>query len=218
MSVNRLLARSRALHHPSGVKLTTPLLVPSFSSKGFPRLRDGRPWVTRALEITGEWLTDTMLISAYDIHYRYLPEPTALTCTPEFTILDSGGYEAGFDEDLSAVAVKEHEPKLWSPEHLKHTLDTWPERFAAAFVSYDHPARRIQLADQIAEARALFSLYPKQMHNILLKPETKTQEFLKTVLKAISDDPGVLSGFHIIGVTEKDLASSLLERMQRIAE
>jgi hypothetical protein len=201
-----------------GVKFITPLLVPSFSSKGFPPLRDGKPWVLRALDTTSEWLTDTMLISAYDVHHGNVPKPDELSCTPELTIVDSGGYEAGFDEDFSAVAVREYEPKPWAPEDLRAVLDAWPDRFAAVFVSYDHPSRRLSLADQVAEAKDLFTHYPKQMHSLLLKPATKTQQYLEAVLKSVTESPGQLGGFHIIGVTEKELGTSLLERMQRLAE
>jgi hypothetical protein len=206
------------LEHPSGVKFTTPLLVPSFSSKGFPPTRDNKPWASRALEISGEWLTDTMLISAYDVHHGHIPQPSDLSFMPDLTIVDSGGYEAGFDEDFSAVAVRDHRPKDWSPDDLRRVLDAWPERFPAVFVSYDHPARRISVAAQISEAKELFGNYAKQMHSLLLKPEAKTQEYLKNVLKTVIEVPNMLAGFHIIGITEKELGSSLLDRMQRIAE
>lgn len=218
MSASKLLARSRQLVHPSGLKFTTPILVPSFSSKGFPPLRDGKPWVSRVLETTAEWLTETMLISAYDIHHGHIPTPAALPCTPELTFVDSGGYEAGHDDDLSAVSVREHQPRPWAPEHVRAVFDAWPERFAAVFVSYDHPARRIALDEQLAEARTLFANYPKQMHSLLLKPSTKAQEYLKTVLDLVIETPAHVAGFHMIGVTEKELGSNFLERMQRIAE
>jgi hypothetical protein len=83
-------------------------------------------------------------------------------------------------------------------------------------VSYDHPARRLPLAEQIAEARSLFARYPKQRHSLLLKPTTKAQQYLEAVLKSVAEAPGQLGGFHLIGVTEKELGTSLLERMQRI--
>src|SRR5438552_14326972 len=118
---------------------------------GFPPSIDGKPWVADAMETTSEWLTDTMLISAYDIHHGHLSQPDSLPFTPELTIVDSGGYEAGFDEDFSAVAVRDHAPKPWSPENLRRVLDAWPGRFAAVFVSYDHPGRRLPLADQVRE-------------------------------------------------------------------
>jgi hypothetical protein len=218
MSANKLFARSRTLLHPSGLKFHTPMLVPSFSSKGFPPSRDGKPWVSRLLETTSEWLTDKMLISAYDIHHGHIAVPAELPCKPELTIVDSGGYEAGLDQDLSAVAVREHQPKVWTPDDMKAVYDVWPDRFAAVLVSYDHPTRRIPLADQVAEARALFVHYPNQWHSLLVKPATKTQEYLKTVLDAVLGDPSQLAGFHVIGVTEKELGSSVLDRMQRIAE
>lgn len=150
MLSSKLLARSRTFTHPLGVKLTTPILVPSFSSKGFPRGRDGDPSVADVLETTAEWLTETMLISAYDIHHGHIPSATKLPCTPELTFVDSGGYEAGLDDDLSAVVTKEHHPKPWAPENVKGVYAEWPERFAAVLVSYDHPARRVPLDPRIA--------------------------------------------------------------------
>ncbi|MCA9607403.1 MAG: hypothetical protein KC619_17475 [Myxococcales bacterium] len=218
MSSKRLLARSRTYTHPSGITFTTPLLVPSFSSKGFPRVRQGQPWVARVLETTAEWLTDTMLISAYDVYHNHIPSPEQLVATPELTIVDSGGYEAGIDEDLSAVAVREHDPLPWAAEHARAVYDSWPQRFNAIFVSYDHPARRIPLAQQVSEATTLFARYPQQMHSLLLKPTTQQQEYLRNVLGEVAEVPEVLRPFHVIGVTEKELGSSFLERMQRLAE
>jgi hypothetical protein len=217
MSTERLLARSQVLTHPSGLRITTPILVPSFSSKGFPSARSGKTWVARALEITSEWLTGSMLISAYDIFHKNIPSPTRLLCTPEVTLLDSGGYEAGFDEDLSTVAVKNHRPKAWSLRNLRTVLDAWPDRFAAVFTSYDHPARRVPLSVQIREARELFDRYPKQMHSLLLKPG-RGQQHLGPILTKVTARPNVLAGFDVIGVTEKELGDSMLDRMQRIAE
>src|SRR3954465_9615256 len=129
MSAEKLLARSQVLTHPTGLKFTTPMLVPSFSSKGFPPAREGKPWVSRVLETTAEWLTETMLISAYDIHHGHIPAPADLPCTPELTIVDSGGYEAGLDEDLSAVAAREHHPAAWTADNAQAVFDAWPERF-----------------------------------------------------------------------------------------
>lgn len=223
MSANLPLGRSRPLHHPSGLNFTTPLLVPSFSSKGFPVTRqNGKTWVARTLETTSEWLTERMLISAYDIFHEQIPTPKRLISIPELTFIDSGGYEASYDEDLSAVTTKDHRPRAWSANNLKKVLDAWPERFAAVFVSYDHPARRIPLTQQLKEARKLFSRYPNQLHSFLLKPEKKSKkekhQYLDSVLSKVTAEPHLLTGFQMIGVTEKELGSSLLERMQRIAE
>jgi len=218
MSSNLVFGHSRTLTHPSGLKFTTPLLVPSFSSKGFPqKLLGGKTWVARTLDTTSEWLTERMLISAYDVFHKHIPKLSKLPSTPELTFLDSGGYEAGFDEDLSAAVTKEHRPKPWKPKNLTSVLDTWPERFSAVFVSYDHPARRIPLSKQIQEAMELFTRYPKQLHSLLLKPEKKKHQYLDKVLAQVIAKPTLVSGFGMVGVTEKELGTSLLERMVNIA-
>ena len=45
-----MLARSSILTHPTGRDFKTPLLVPSFSSRGFRFFADGRHLVTVGLE------------------------------------------------------------------------------------------------------------------------------------------------------------------------
>ena len=84
--------------------MKTPLLIPSFSSKGFARSkRDGKNEIGKILETAGEFLTEVFLISAYDIYYKHLPCPSELSCTPELIFVDSGGYEISTDRDYSSV-------------------------------------------------------------------------------------------------------------------
>jgi len=214
----KFLARSTKLKHPSGVEVVTPLLVPSFSSKGFQQSENGVSAVQKALALTSEWLTDAMLLSAYDIAYEEIPAPEDLLCTPDLIILDSGGYEAGFDQDLSTAVVHPHEPKEWTQGHVRTVFDRWPDRFAAMFVSYDHPGYRAPVATQVEEARKLFGSYPNQLHMLLLKPETTNQNYLRSALAAVCKEPSLLSDFDCVGVTEKELGSSLLARMRGVAE
>ncbi len=58
---------------------STPLLVPSFSSKGFPE-------VDRLIKSSAEIITDTCLVSAYDISYGLIPDNLSFA---EFLFLDS---------------------------------------------------------------------------------------------------------------------------------
>lgn len=218
MPPNLSLARSRAITHPVGVELTTPLLVPSFSSKGFPRDKNGVSWIRKALDITSEWLTDIMLISAYDLHYEEIPEPRNLDCTPEITIVDSGGYEAGFDQDVATPVFRNHQAKSWTVEQLIAAYRAWPEGFPAILVSYDHPGHRVPFAKQVEAASSLLGEFSGQMHSLLLKPETDSQNYLTDTLKAVANQPSLLKGFDVIGVTEKELGSNLLQRMQRLAQ
>src|SRR4051812_8873991 len=90
----------RTVAHPNGAKLTTPLLVPSFSSKGFGERRirkAGRSrsvsGVAEALAFSAQFLTETMLLSAYDLHYSLLGDVKPLLDIPGVLFVDSGGYE-----------------------------------------------------------------------------------------------------------------------------
>jgi len=67
---------------------------------------------------------------------------------------------------------------------------------------------------QIADAKTLFSKYPNFASNFLIKPETEDQKYIQidNVINCIRN----LTSFTIIGVTEKELGKSILERMKRI--
>lgn len=81
-----MLSRSQTIKHPSGVKFETPLLVPSFSSKGFKidKMTDNEIWsdVRGFLDFTSYRLNDSLLISAYDIYYKVIPEPIDFPAKP----------------------------------------------------------------------------------------------------------------------------------------
>ena len=57
-----MLARCTKFSLPNGDNFETPLLLPSFSSKGFPDLR-------KIIKILEEYISGPVLISAYDVHY-----------------------------------------------------------------------------------------------------------------------------------------------------
>ena len=60
-----LCRTSTILHKDSEVSKTTPLLIPSFSSKGFARSKkDGKSEIGKILAMAGEFLTEVFLISA----------------------------------------------------------------------------------------------------------------------------------------------------------
>jgi hypothetical protein len=211
------LARRSRLVHPSGTVVETPLLVPSFSSKGFLLNKDGSSEVGGILGATLEVLTDSMLISAYDVHHALIPQPTRLSKVPDITILDSGGYEISGDHDLSAVRHDPVDVRDWSLSDYESVLSSWPGRMPAMIVSYDHPKSRKSLQRQLDEARGLFSRHGGQLTTMLLKPESGKQTSLEAVLKKVMADPSLVSGFSVLGVTEKELGSSLFARMEKLA-
>jgi len=211
-----MLARSSKLRHPSGIVLETPLLVPSFSSKGFPVEKGGRSQVSLALKITSEALTESMLISAFDIHHKYIPHPKKFTVAPQITFVDSGGYETSQAFDFSAVSRNPFPiDQEWNELKLAATLDTWPERLPAAFVNFDHGSVRKPLKNQVDDARRFFARYPKHLSVFIMKPETKRQQYVQ--VPSILGRARELRHFDIIGITEKELGNSILERMENVA-
>src|SRR5471030_1495678 len=101
--------RVNRLNHPSGRgSVDTPLLIPSFSSKGFSitkrkASKNGKLSVDASVSsyvgnvmssLSGaSFEPEVMLVSAFDIAYKFLPTPKKLPLKPELIILDSGGYE-----------------------------------------------------------------------------------------------------------------------------
>lgn len=147
------LARSTELKLPSGMTITTPLLVPSFSSKGFKVNRDGLSEVNEPLKTATEILTESMLVSAYDLFHGYLIVEEYPT---ELVFVDSGGYETGDSHDFSAVWRHNHEVKQWTEEELHEVLSGFPDHIDTVIVNFDHGALRRPVKEQI-EAAKLFS-------------------------------------------------------------
>ena len=122
-----MLAKSSKLSHPLGITFETPLLVPSFSSKGFAfkkKKNKGDADVSEAidaLEFSKEFLTESLLISAYDMYHQHIPFVEENICT-EITFLDSGGYESGNTYDLSTISKFNYDLKNWDVEKLKEVL------------------------------------------------------------------------------------------------
>lgn len=209
----RKLRRTSTLKHKgTGVSLQTPLLVPSFSSKGFKPSE-----ISTILESSSEFITDAYLISAYDIANGHLPEPRNLPFKPELLFLDSGGYEISKDQDLSAVEVGRPGRKKWDVKKLTQVLNNWPNEIATVFVSYDHPREHKSFAKQLTAARKLFQGRP-HLYTFIIKPQSKDEVTLDTTLREAMAQADELQAFDIIGVTEKELGRSVLERMVKLAK
>jgi hypothetical protein len=182
----------------------TPLLVPSFSSKV--------PEVAKTLRATEEVIEASILVSAYDIYHKLIAPPFDFA---SLIFLDSGGYEASKDSDLSDIGEFEYEPREWSIDAHESVLANWAATVPTVMISYDHPNERLSTGDQIARARAMAPGKIGVLREILLKPEKETHRFLK--VEALHDHVHDLAAFDIIGVTEKEIGHSILDRMKNIA-
>jgi hypothetical protein len=151
-----------------------------------------------------------MLISAYDLHHKYLKRPRRAIA--EITFLDSGGYETLDYEDLSAISVQESRSRAWDEDKLRRIYDQWPDYIPAVFVSYD---QRGAVASQVRRAHAMLRRYPHHLHAFLVKPRTQSERFV-----SIDEVIGMfetIGRFPILGITEKELGNSTIDRMESIA-
>lgn len=211
--------RSRTIVHPSGEKFETPLLVPSFSSKGFAlhKSKENNA-VSECFEIMmvgAGFIEESLLVSAYDLFYELVPNPAAFK-SARINFIDSGGYETSQVYDLSGINKFYREVKPWDANRFKDVLSKWPKDMSGIMVSFDHIDIRISIEEQVNNARKLFHENNSFMSDFLIKPETKAQDFIQ--IANIIVKPQLLSGFNIIGVTEKEIGNSQLDRMLNIAK
>lgn len=199
-----LLASGRMVRYRGRKVIRTPLVVPSFSSKGFSD-------VEKILKTMEEAITDCLLVSAYDVYYNYIPSSITF---PEVVFVDSGGYECSKDTELSDLGYLEHHPQLWNQRLYEDALKKWTYDVPTVLISYDHPKERATVATQVKRAAVLFH-GRKAITELLIKPETEASRYLKieSVLRNISK----FAAFDILGFTEKELGNNLLSRMVNIA-
>lgn len=214
LSFNKLV-RTTKLEHPLNISFETPLLVPSFSSKGFGFKNKDESEVSDALEVSKEFLGESVLFSAYDFYHNHIPHGEEYLVT-DITFIDSGGYETSEIYDFSTTAKYSYPTKEWDLNKYEKVISEWPQHKAGIIVSYDHGKERYSLDIQINNARKFFSKHENFLSDFLIKPETDKQKYVQ--IENIVAKVGDLQGFSIIGVTEKELGNSILARMVNIAK
>ena len=201
-----MLAKRRSIKL-NGVEVErTPLLVPSFSSKGFPD-------VHKIIESCSELIEGVTLVSAYDLHYDKVYPPLDF---PSLIFLDSGGYEASKDAELSDLGDRDYQPKNWTQEMHECVLAKWQPSVPSVVISYDHPKARVGFAEQIERARKIAPGRTDVLRELPIKPEKETQSLLH--IDELLRHVHRLADFDIIGVTEKEIGNSLVDRMKNIAK
>jgi hypothetical protein len=190
------------------VEVKTPLLIPGVSSKGFKR-RGNRSEARSYLKVAAPFLEESLLVSAYDIYYKYVPAITRREYGIRLLFIDSGGYETAEDHDLSSVLKHDCTVEEWDELKLKEVYMKCPKTLPAVLVSYDHGAHRVALKRQIENAHKLFCQFPDHLHEFIIKPERTWKGYLKC--DCICQKVGDLKDFHIVGVTEKELGKSTLD-------
>lgn len=201
-----LFPSKRKIIFEGGPTFETPILLPSFSSKGFPN-------VQKILTTMEETISDEILVSAYDIFHKKIQTNFDFAT---LIFLDSGGYEASKDLELSDTYGAEHVPSSWTYEDFLTVVDNWDSLSPTIFVSFDHPKFRLPVPDQISRAKELPERGDKTARCLLLKPETS--KAIRLPIDKIVGHAREFAEFDLIGVTEKEVGGSPLERMKNIAK
>jgi hypothetical protein len=183
----------------------TPLLLPSFSSKGFPQAR-------QIMNLMAEFITSPILISSYDVYYRLIPKKITF---PQLLFLDSGGYEARVEHDLSEMYGKLHKSKPWNQQFHESVLTNWVSKWPTIAVSFDSPAKFMGLSNQMAGAAESQKKHPNLLWEFLVKPETSKSPFVP--FEKLINRVEHLRRFAVVGITEKELDDSLFGAMTKIA-
>lgn len=208
--------RSLSIYHGGELIGQTPMLVPAFSGSVYSDIDE-------VVKFMGEFIVDQVLISAYDIHYKRLE---TIPTYADLIFLDSGGYEIAREGDLSELGnidpekEKEDPEKLqeWKEEFYSKVLKEWPSGIPTIHtvaVNYDHPNKRQPIGDQVKNAMRLLAIRNDMLKEILLKPETAAQYL---PINSIIDHIELLQQFDIVGLTEKELGKSTLDRMLSIGK
>ena len=226
-----MLARRSTFRHPAAGPIELPLLVPAFSSKGFAfrSRRTGkktRKYSEVAYELAefGKQPHKSVLVSAYDLFHRHFDAPKILPSVRDAYIeqsaiifVDSGGYELAPEFDSTEPRLYTHKPQGFTEKNYRSVLDNFRDRRIPpplVVANFDFRRSRISLAQQIKKARALFRDYPCFASDFIIKPWK--DKFLNPD-DFSEKDVANLRGFDVIGVTEKELARNLIDRLARVA-
>lgn len=228
-----MLARSRQLDLASR-PVPGPVLVPSVSSKGFPLLPHndveayphGLSEAGLALELAIGDLDEALLVSAYDLHHRLLPDAArflgadhaqTMYASPRLLVVDSGGYELNRAEFESGEQRRDrHDPKAFTRADFEAVADQLPETLDLLVVSYDdpHDDARPSYKVQRETAQGFFEARKHLRSDFLIKPEAGSRTL---DVARLTVDARNLRCFNVVGVTEKELGGTLLDSLLRLA-
>ncbi|SFF72581.1 hypothetical protein SAMN05216353_10712 [Halobacillus alkaliphilus] len=189
--------------------MNSPLIVPSFSSKGFTDVSKIHTYVR-------DYITDACLVSAYDLYHdqdEQIPLADSDIYISDVLFIDSGGYERDQDTELSEIYNKEYKPKKWNEDlHLK-VVNQLEELTKIVIVNYDSEIRK-PTKDQMSQAENLFNKFPNFTSDFLYKPEMQEAEYIDAnkLIYHLDD----ITSFSILGLTEKELGSSILKKCETI--
>jgi hypothetical protein len=193
------------------------------SSKGFPLVGELSEAGT-VLPLVIDDLTESLLISAYDVHHGLLPEHELLTGderaqtmydVPALLVLDSGGYELSDSFDSGERNCGPRVVREFGRPEFDFVASHLSRDRNLLVVTYDEPdVQRPSYREQCEEGRQFADQHPQLRIDFLLKPPAGDAYIVPAKLAAEAD---ALARFDVVGVTEKELGDKLLDRALCVA-
>ena len=191
-------AQVRRIHK---LDVRTPLIAPSFSSRGFPYVSD--IWEEFRYKLFG-----VCLVSAYDVAAGRIPAGVAEMVN--VVIVDSGRYETNKGWNDSGDLYTPSSAPDWTREQYHEAVKSIDERGNTVLVNFDQVGT---LEDQIARALEDFSLATCAASDFLVKPSGPSE--LVNVPK-LNQHLEVLKRFGVVGITAREAGNSFLKRCSSI--
>ena len=185
--------------HKLGVR--TPLIVPSFSSRGFPNLSD--IWEEFSHQLYG-----VCLVSAFDVAEGRIP--VNVNDLVNVVFWDSGLFETSSERVQSNGHHAHSEGVKWTREQYHETLEQIAETANALVVNFDEVGN---LEDQICKATEDFSLAPHAASDFLVKPAHESEWVNLPKLGLHLDQ---LSQVSVVGIAAREAGDSLFTRCSSI--
>lgn len=131
-------------------------------------------------------------------------------------VLDSGGYEQSDEFESGEVGRGPREARPFDRDQYEKIVDRLPKGRDLLVVTYDAPTRkRDDYSHQIADAQEFAAERPHLNIDFLLKPAGTGRFIHPKDLVPVADQ---LRQFAVVGVTEKELGDTLLERLLCLAQ
>lgn len=195
-----------------------PLMIPSFSSKGniLIKQNDGI-YVSdnySLLTTLNNTLSKTYLLSAYDIYYGLMPSDPCEWPKTEYLFIDSGGYETNQSYETTERNKFNYHVEDWTPEKMREVyrriMDSPSLQNSTVIIStFDFEGSFIE---QLERAESLQRTFPCATVNFLVKIHSSVRH-LASEIKRLSSR---INAFKILGFTEKELGSTVQERIQNL--
>lgn len=183
------------------VGTSTPLIVPSFSSCGFPHVAD-------IYNLMKDKLYGVCLVSALDMAAHRIP--TDVTDEVNLVLIDSGMYEARNTQSRQVDDGRLSANGDWARGEYLEIAGRIDPGANVTLVNYDGSE---SMERQIMQALEDFSRAPQAASDFLVKPESPAQ--LVNVAR-LAQHTVELEQFNVVGITAREAGYSLAQRCSTI--